>query len=149
MRIESALAAFMLAAVSPAAGQDQPAVRLDWLVGDWRTEVVGQWTTEHWQPAKDGVMRGSGASGHDQVVTERESMTIARKDGKAVFTAELPGQPAVDFPELSHGPTEIVFANDAHDYPQRIRYWREGETLWAEISLKDGGKAMRWRYQRR
>ncbi len=41
-----------------------------------------------------------------------------------------------------------LFANAAHDYPQRIRYWREGETLNAEISLLDGSKAMRWQYKR-
>jgi len=39
-----------------------------------------------------------------------------------------------------------VFENRDHDYPQRIRYWREGEVLMAEISLADGSKPMRWRY---
>jgi hypothetical protein len=43
--------------------------------------------------------------------------------------------------------TEIIFVNPAHDYPQRIRYWQDGRRLNAEISLKDGSRAMRWLYR--
>jgi hypothetical protein len=42
----------------------------------------------------------------------------------------------------------VTFFNVAHDYPQRIRYWREGDVLNAEIALKDGSKPMRWVYHR-
>jgi hypothetical protein len=40
----------------------------------------------------------------------------------------------------------VTFLNAEHDFPQRVRYWREGRELVAEISLKDGTKAQRWRY---
>jgi hypothetical protein len=43
----------------------------------------------------------------------------------------------------------ITFVNAAHDYPQRIRYWRDGRDLMAEVSLADGSKAQRWRYARK
>ena len=43
----------------------------------------------------------------------------------------------------------LTFVNTTHDYPQRIRYWREGEFLMAEIALADGSKAKRWRYSAR
>ena len=57
-----------------------------------------------------------------------ESMQIIRAaDGKLSFWASPNGAPRVQFPLLSQGPREVVFANPAHDYPQRIRYWREGE----------------------
>jgi len=42
----------------------------------------------------------------------------------------------------------VTFINALHDYPQRIRYWREGEELLAEVSLADGSKPVRWRYRR-
>lgn len=41
---------------------------------------------------------------------------------------------------------EIVFADPAHDYPQRIRYWRDGAMLRAEISKMDGSRVNRWAY---
>jgi hypothetical protein len=39
--------------------------------------------------------------------------------------------------------------NAQHDYPQRIRYWRDGKYLIAETALADGSKAQRWRYSRK
>ena len=41
----------------------------------------------------------------------------------------------------------IEFTNPAHDYPQRIRYWREGDKLIAEIALIDGKRAVSWTYE--
>ena len=40
----------------------------------------------------------------------------------------------------------MTFVNETHDYPQRIRYWREGMALNAETSLMDGSSAERWSY---
>lgn len=78
-----------------------------------------------------------------------ESMQILPDaQGRPVFWAWPRGAPRSAFPMVSSTATEIVFANAAHDYPQRIRYWREGAALNAEISLIDGGKPMRWRFER-
>ena len=77
-------------------------------------------------------------------------MRISGDAGGFVFHAEPAGQAATDF-QASPGDAVaqgITFVNAAHDYPQRIRYWREGEMLMAEISLADGGKPMRWAYRR-
>jgi hypothetical protein len=94
-------------------------------------------------------MLGAGRSGMGDKLSEWEAMQIiAATDGKLVYWASPDGGTRVSFTEASRGPTEIVFANAAHDYPQRIRYWREGEMLNAEISLIDGSRAMRWQYKR-
>ena len=79
-----------------------------------------------------------------------EPMRIAGDAGALVFHAEPPGQTPTDFQtaKLDTASQSVEFVNIAHDYPQRIRYWREGELLMAEISLADGSKPMRWRYRR-
>ena len=49
------------------------------------------------------------------------------------------------------GPSQdgsVTFVNTANDYPQRIRYWREGPLLKAEIALEDGSRARTWTYKR-
>lgn len=56
------------------------------------------------------------------------------------------GDAPVEFALVRQDARSIEFANPAHDYPQRIRYWREGEALHAEISLLDGSRANRWSY---
>ena len=52
-----------------------------------------------------------------------------RGDGPSPFQAT----------ELSEG--AVTFANAEHDYPQKIRYWRDGDKLRATISLFDGNQA--------
>ncbi|MBH0014602.1 hypothetical protein I6F66_21375, partial [Pseudoalteromonas sp. NZS100_1] len=49
-------------------------------------------------------------------------------------------------PVLEQGVRDISFANPDHDYPQRIRYWREGRLLMAETAMMDGSNAQNWTY---
>jgi hypothetical protein len=49
---------------------------------------------------------------------------------------------------VKSGIGEAVFENPTHDYPQRISYRMEGETLVATTSLMDGSQAQNWRYRR-
>ena len=76
--------------------------------------------------------------------------TIINDAGRLVFHAEPEGQKSADFHSTArdYAPPELEFVNTAHDYPQRIRYWREGALLIAEISLADGSKPQRWTYRR-
>jgi hypothetical protein len=48
---------------------------------------------------------------------------------------------------VSIGEDSIEFANPRHDYPQRIRYWRQGQLLMAEISKIDGSDSQRWNFR--
>lgn len=145
MRGGLAIAALLLAPFAGAA-QETP---FDWLAGEWRQERGDAWTTEHWQRAADGTMAGQGNSGRGHAVGESETMTIALDGFVAVFTARPTGaQAPTQFRETARGVQDVTFENPGHDYPQRIRYWREGDELLAEISLKDGSRAMRWRYRR-
>jgi len=120
-----------------------------WLTGCWSEQKGPNWTEECWTSPRAGNMMGSGRNGRGDDLRSWEAMQIERgAGGKLVFYGSPKGAPRVAFPELSSGPREVVFANPQHDYPQRIRYWREGMDLAAEISLMDGTKALRWRYTR-
>lgn len=138
----------LMALALMAAGQG--AAPFDWLVGTWCTEPRnGSLTCEIWMPMDEGVMRGEGTTRTERGTT-RERMRIQISETEAVFRAEPQGQAPADFRavEMDAAARAVTFENAAHDYPQRVRYWREGEWLMAEISLADGGKPQRWRYQR-
>lgn len=80
-----------------------------------------------------------------------EHMRIERgPDGKLAFVAIAADQQPVRFGAVRAGDKicEIIFENPDHDYPQRIRYWREGDILKAEISLLDGSKAVQFLFNR-
>ena len=117
-----------------------------WLVGNWCTEPRnGATTCETWKPMDKGRMQGAGTTRAGTFVKTNEAMTIIVDESGTVFHAEPVGQKPADFPMRKFDPAarSVVFEDAAHDYPQRVRYWREGEALMAEISLLDGSKAMR------
>lgn len=120
-----------------------------WLAGCWEQVDGEKWADECWTRPRGGILIGSGRSGHGATLKSWEAMQIvSASDGKVTFWASPNGAARVGFPLVSQGASEIVFANPAHDYPQRVRYWREGELLKAEIALADGSKAIVYTFKR-
>jgi Domain of unknown function (DUF6265) len=72
---------------------------------------------------------------------------VRETDGTLAFWAIAGDQRPVRFVATQKTAEEIVFENAAHDYPQRIHYWREGKELKAEISLIDGNKATEFSFR--
>jgi hypothetical protein len=137
----------LLAAAEPAA---QPAQALpDWLHGAWAESGPDQrWADEYWTPARGDMMIGAARMGDGGRLLMFEHTRIIRDAaGNLVFVAQPRGAPPAEFPLVDSGAQMLEFANAAHDYPQRIRYWREGPVLRARTSLMDGSKAMEWRYR--
>lgn len=124
---------------------------LSWMVGEWCTggaEDKGA-TCESWRAMGNGVYHGMGMTRHERFVTIDEHMEIRQDGDGLVFRAEPVRQKPTDFRATGPQPaTSVRFENRAHDYPQVVRYWREGEVLYAEISLADGSKPRRWAYRR-
>ena len=92
-------------------------------------------------------MIGASREGRGEALRSWESIRILRKpDGTLAYVPMPNGGAPVEFALVKQGDRSIEFANPAHDFPQRIRYWREGDTLHAEIALIDGSRAMSWSY---
>ena len=120
-----------------------------WMAGCWIEERGPAWTEECWTAPRAGTMLGSGRSGRGGQLRNWETMQILPDAaGVPVFWGSPRGTGRTAFTLVSRSDREIVFANAGHDYPQRIRYWRDGDMLNAETSLADGSKAMRWRYRK-
>jgi hypothetical protein len=69
-------------------------------------------------------------------------------DGVPVYWGAPNGVTPVGFRLTEAGPSRATFDNPDHDYPQRIRYRREGDALVATISAIDDSRAMSWTYRR-
>lgn len=144
-----------LAVLLTQAAATPPPALPGWMAGCWIEEKGEVWTEECWTTARAGIMIGSGRSGVGNRLKSWESMQIVVADNapngervRLAFWAAPRGGRRTLFAWDGRAETGITFFNVAHDYPQRIRYWRDGETLNAETSLADGSKAMRWRYRR-
>jgi len=119
-----------------------------WMAGTWMNEEGANWTDEVWTDPRGGMMLGISRTGFGPQLDDWEIVRIEqRRDGSMAYVAQPGGKGAVEFPMVLVSDAAIEFANPSHDYPQRIRYWRQGKLLVAEISLLDGSRAMRWNYR--
>ena len=135
------------------AGDAQSLALPAWMTGCWEHRSEDRWTEECWTGPRGGIMLGTGRSGRGGVLDSWEVMQIemVETDDPAIdpltFYGAPKGQNRTGFVWVRDSKEPgITFVNAAHDYPQRIRYWRDGRDLMAEVSLADGSKAQRWRY---
>ena len=126
-----------------------------WMTGCWEMRDGERWAEECWTIPRAGMMIGSGRSGTGDELGGWESMRIALAEpgdgGTVMPMAFLAAPGGTGWTAFAWNPTDgegVTFVNAANDYPQRIRYWREGERLLAEISLLDGSNAIRFSFDR-
>ena len=145
MRI-AVLTLFAALVAAPLAAQE-PAAFPSWMAGAWTLSDGERWTEEFWTHPRGGLMIGASREGQGETLRTWESIRILRKPDGALAYLPMPnGGAPVEFAMVRQDARSIEFANPAHDFPQRIRYWREGDTLHAEISLIDGSRAVSWSY---
>jgi Domain of unknown function (DUF6265) len=137
-----------LLVAAPLGAQTTSGTLPEWMAGTWAMENGADWADEIWSDQRGGLMLGMGRAGFGTELRSWETLQIRRNsDGTVSYLAQPQGQPAVEFRMVLVSETAIEFANPAHDFPQRIRYWRQGKLLLAEISKLDGSDARQFSYR--
>jgi hypothetical protein len=122
---------------------------LSWMSGRWVATANGRWTEEHWSAPRAGTMMGYSWSGEGETIREYEYLRLqAGEDDEIVYLAQPNGGPGTGFYLARSEGTSATFENPTHDFPQRIHYARDGDTMVATISAMDGSNAMSWTYRR-
>jgi hypothetical protein len=114
-----------------------------WMAGTWRSDADGVRMEEHWTTADGGLMLGL----HRDISPKKTSfefIRIERRGETLVYLAMPGGRPATEFPLKSASDERIVFENLAHDFPQRIIYWREQSRLCARVEDATQGEQWCW-----
>lgn len=145
----------ILAGAAQAEPVAQPIALPSWMAGCWITDAdsLGVRSEECWTVPHGEMMLGSGHHFNGTRTLSFEHMRIERVDGSLVFVALPGGETPTRFAlqatrvgeELRDG---LLFVNVDNGYPQRIRYWRDGAELHAEIAFIDGRESVRWRFRR-
>jgi hypothetical protein len=112
---------------------------LSWMSGCWRQESAGRVVDEMWMTPGGGALFGIGRTVARGRVVSYEFMRI-HDDGGLTFTSKPSGQAEASFKVLKRGAREIVFENLAHDFPQRVMYRLDGDTLIGRIEGTEKGK---------
>ena len=122
---------------------------LSWMAGSWKGTARGIEMEEHWTAPKGNTMIGL----HRDVGKGRtmlfEFLRIEQQGDRIVYLSMPNGRsPATPFPLKEVSGTRVVFENPAHDFPQRIIYWKDGNDLRARIEGtikgKPAGEEWRW-----
>ena len=144
-RLQVLTAVLLLAATLPAGAAEPQFEHLSWLAGCWKSPAGDPGTVEQWTPLAGGTMLGLSRTVSGGTTVMYEFMRIARDDsGHLSFFAQPRGLAPTGFPAIRTSPTEVVFENAAHDFPQRIVYRFEAPaTLRAHIEGTIDGKTRR------
>ena len=141
----------VLAAQTPATAA-RPTARLAWMAGCWEREANGRLVEEQWLAPRGGTLLGMSRTTRGDSLVEFESTRVYEDGGALVYAAAPSGQRPAEFRGAvpGDGARAVTFENAAHDFPQRILYWREGEALMARIEGTVNGKERReeWRFRR-
>jgi hypothetical protein len=128
MSLKKTALLLFIAVTLPAAAEELP----EWMAGSWSLDAEGRHVEEHWTTGTGGMMIGMGKTVAKGKATF-EFFRIAAKDGTLLYLAMPQARPETAFRLKTSEDSRVVFENLAHDFPQRIIYWRDGERLCARI----------------
>ena len=140
VRLRLVAASFIAFTVTPLAQTTSLIDQVTWMAGCWRQDAGGRVIDEFWMAPAGGLMLGTGRTVAKGRVVEFEFMQIREDAGRLVFTAKPSGQPEASFAAIKTGAREVVFENPSHDFPQRVMYRLDGDTLTGRIEGSQNGK---------
>lgn len=123
---------------------------LDWLTGTWVQDSPQEKVSESWLGPANGLMVAANLTARANGRRSFEFLRIADTPEGFSYYASPGGKAPVEFKLRETGERRVVFENAAHDFPQRIIYWRYGDQLVARIEGSIQGKARteEWRFNR-
>ena len=110
------------------------------MAGTWSLSNGGVVVEEHWTDARGNLMVGMNRTTKDEGKASFEFLRIEKRDGKLAYVAMPSGKEPTVFPLKSLTSSRVTFENLAHDFPQRIIYWRDQDRLCARVEGDLGGK---------
>ncbi len=124
---------------------------LEWLAGKWILTKGSRVVEEQWMAPAGGMMLGMSRAQSSGKVNEFEFLRIEQRGQDVFYVAQPGGRPATEFKLVKNTPTELVFENLQHDFPQQIIYTHNADgSMTASIKGpgKQGPKTFSFEYQR-
>jgi hypothetical protein len=117
--------------------------QVSWLAGCWQYTAGQRTVEEQWMAPRGRTMLSAGRTVQGEKLVEYEMVLIREQDGQLAYESHPSGQPSAVFLSRTIAEHEIVFENLQHDFPQRIGYKRDGESLLAWIEGPRNGQTRR------
>ena len=98
---------------------------------------------EQWMAPRAHTMLSAGRTIRGDKLVEFESVLIREQGGVLAYESHPSGQASAVFLSTAVEENSVVFENPRHDFPQRIGYRREGDSLLAWIEGPRNGQTRR------
>ena len=124
---------------------------LGWMTGCWESQRGKSIVIEQWSRPRAGMMFGYGQTIRADSTTDYEQTRIFERGGKTIYGAHPAGQEPAEFVAEGISATSVLFANPAHDFPQRVSYRRlTRDSLAARVegNTRSGPRGTDFRYRR-
>jgi hypothetical protein len=118
--------------------EEQP--HFNWLLGNWERldDEEGKQTFENWDKISEDHYSGFSYTLQNGDTLSQEIMQIARTEGDWILSVKVPQETeSVSFILADLSPYEFTFVNEVIDFPNTIRYWKNGDKISATISNAD------------
>ena len=145
------LASLALFSTLAVAQQPNSIQQLSWMAGTWVQSKEGETVQESWLGPQGNTMVAVNLTQSARRGTSFEFLRIVEGPSGLSYMASPGGKAPTEFKLKEMGEKRVVFENAAHDFPQRILYWREADgSMKARIEGTIQGKerAMEWRFER-
>ena len=115
---------------SAAFAAPDPVAQVAWLQGCWRAAGAEAGSVEQWTAPAGGTMLGLSRTVKGGKTVAHEFLQIRETaPGKLAYIAMPSGQATTTFGLAEASASHAVFENPAHDFPQRVIYRRDGDSI--------------------
>ncbi len=114
-----------------------------WIAGCWDLTRDNRHIVEHWMPVEGDTMMGMSRTVVNGKTTEWEFLIIRNGPTGLEYVAKPSGQVEAVFTATTATASAVVFENPSHDFPKKIIYTRNGESLTASIEGPMNGNTRR------
>lgn len=136
--------ALLFTLLAPSVQTPAPSLKdVSWISGCWDLTRNARHVAETWTSAEGGTMMGVSRTVNAGKTSEWEFLIIREGAKGLQYVAKPSGQPEATFTATAVSGTEVVFENPAHDFPKKIVYKRDGDSLVASVEGPMNGQTRR------
>ncbi|MCW5518780.1 hypothetical protein J1N09_02950 [Aureitalea sp. L0-47] len=109
----------------------------DWLLGKWKrlNEEAGKETFENWEKINENEYSGIGFTMQNGDTIKQENIRLIKSNEKWNLIVKVPEETeSTAFTGISHNKNEFTCQNNEIDFPNKIKYWKNGDKINATVS---------------
>ena len=109
----------------------------DWLLGKWKrlNEEEGKETFENWEKISETEYSGIGFTMQNGDTIKQENIRLIKSNDKWNIIVKVPEETeSISFTGTSHSENEFTCENNEIDFPNNIKYWKNGDKINASVS---------------